>query len=775
MDVTPHEEPTRAKDRPELLPFLPLLLSIWNDGILSAAELAALFAGVDAHQGLSDTGRAALKSWMDPESPPTATELAEVRGRIRAATLSHVADATRSLSDLGLAVWASAGGGGPWKDPEAIEALRALEASLGVLGAEAARGILGVSSPDLQETPVARRGVDSGKLRDLLDGDVRGLRDQVLELLTRPELTIAPGLPLPEYRERVLVAVQFLADRGLGRLAYPKEYGGAADPVASIAVFETLAFGDLSVLIKFGVQFGLFGGSVHQLGTARHHAEYLERIGSLELPGCYAMTETLHGSNVRDLETTATYDHGARELVVHSPTSGAAKDYIGNAALHGELATVFCRLLVEGEDHGVHAVLVPIRGRNGTVCDGVRITDRNLKAGLNGVDNGRIVFDHVRVPVDNLLDRFGSIDRAGHYYSPIPSAGRRFFGMLRTLVAGRISIAAASVSATKLGLVIAVRYAARRRQFGAQGEPETRILDYPLIQRALAPRLATTFGLHFAVRALEKRFGTPSADDAIELEVQAAGLKAYASTHCAETLQACREACGGQGYIAENRLAALKADTDIFTTFEGANPILYQLVAKGLLSRFREEMGELNLWRALQYLGERAETSLTELNPVITRRTDAEHLLDPEFHLAALSYREERLLRSAAMRMRARLRDGVDSFQAVLEVQDHLVTLSRAHVERLILERFQVACSAAESTEVSESLSTVCSLFALSRIEADRGWFLECGYIEGNKSRAIRAQVNVLCRDVSDLGEDLVAGFGIPEALLPELMQRPLE
>ena len=59
--------------------------------------------------------------------------------------------------------------------------------------------------------------------------------------------------------------------------------------------------------------------------------------------------------------------------------------------------------------------------------------------------------------------------------------------------------------------------------------------------------------------------------------------------------------------------------------------------------------------------------------------------------------------------------------------------------------------------------------------EADRGWFLECGYLEGNKSRAIRTQVNALCREVSACAEDLVASFGIPEALLPELVQQSHE
>jgi acyl-CoA oxidase len=382
------------------------------------------------------------------------------------------------------------------------------------------------------------------------------------------------------------------------------------------------------------------------------------------------------------------------------------------------------------------------------------------------------MFDGVRVPRENLLDRFASIDAEGRYESPIPSPGRRFFGMLRTLVLGRVSIAAASVSATKVGLTVAIRYAAKRRQFGPDQEPEQPILDYILIQRELMPRLATTFALHFAVRDLEKRAADPELSHDAEVEVAAAGLKAYASEHCVSALQACREACGGQGYLAESRFAALKADTDVFTTFEGANLVLYQLVAKGLLSRFRDEMGDLTLRRALRYLADRTETALTELNPVTRRRTDEEHLLDPDFHRAALRYREERLLRSAAMRIRSRLESGMDSFRAVSECQDHLVALARAHVERSLAEGMDDAIVRAPTPGLSEALRSLAALYALSRIEHDRGWFLESGYFEGTKARAIRAQVGNLCSEVRDYAGTLVDGFGVPDAVLPDFARR---
>jgi acyl-CoA oxidase len=197
--------------------------------------------------------------------------------------------------------------------------------------------------------------------------------------------------------------------------------------------------------------------------------------------------------------------------------------------------------------------------------------------------------------------------------------------------------------------------------------------------------------------------------------------------------------------------------------------VLHQLVAKGLLSRFRDEMGDLSLRGAVRYLAERAETALTELNPVVVRRTDEEHLMDPDFHVAALTYREERLLRSAAMRMRARLESGMDSFQAVVECQDHLVALARAHVERVVIQAAQDAVARAPNPGLSEVLGSVSALFALSAVEKDRGWFLEWGYLEPAKSRAIRTRVTSLCGDVRDHAAVLIDGFGIPDELLPPI------
>jgi acyl-CoA oxidase len=188
-------------------------------------------------------------------------------------------------------------------------------------------------------------------------------------------------------------------------------------------------------------------------------------------------------------------------------------------------------------------------------------------------------------------------------------------------------------------------------------------------------------------------------------------------------------------------------------------------VAKGLLTEYREQFGELRLWSAVRYMTGRAAAAIADLNPIAPRRTDEEHLRDPEFHLASFRYREERLLATLGRRLKRRIEEGEDSFTALNACQDHAVALAKAHVERTILESLREAIANSDAS-LRRALEPLAALFALSRLEADAGWFLEKGYFEGGKSRAIRAQVNRLCADVRPHAVAYVDAFGIPDALL---------
>ncbi len=619
-------------------------------------------------------------------------------------------------------------------------------------------------------------------LERLLDGRYAALRRQMREVLSREEFAPPIAMPTDEYRKLVLGWAKSLADEGLTAPGFPREYGGEGDPGANVAAFETLALGDLSLLVKFGVQFGLCGGAIHQLGTRRHHERYLRAISTLELPGCFAMTESGHGSNVQALETTATYDPDGDTFVIQTPADHARKEYIGNAACDGRIAVVFAQLIVGDEQHGVHALVVPLRDERGQLCEGVRIEDGGEKMGLAGVDNGCIWFDAVRVPREALLNRYADVSEEGRYSSPIDNPNKRFFTMLGTLVQGRVCISGASISAAKTALTIATRYGLARRQFGPPDGQEVPILDYRTHQRRLMPLLARTYALHFAQDELLERFRRvftaqePPDRERRELEAHAAGLKAIASWHATETIQTCRECCGGAGYMSVNRFAALKADTDIFTTFEGDNMVLLLLAARGLLTDFSEHFGGMNPAEMVTFVaGQVVETMVERLfarkivqviADAVPTRDERGDLLDRDYQLDLFRWREGHMVASVANRFRRGLDEGFEPFEVFRAVQDHAANTARAHVERLMLEAFVGAIERCEDEALRSALDLLCDLFALQNVEADKGFFQEHGRLASPRCKEITRQVNRLCNEVRGQAGALVDAFGIPDAVL---------
>ena len=626
--------------------------------------------------------------------------------------------------------------------------------------------------------------VDAIAIRRYLDGEHRLVREHVRAVLARPEFEKgAEAPPTPEYREQVMEWAKTLASTGGPSLLFPRDFGGYGMVGAAIAAFETLAYSDLSLLVKCGVQFGLFGGAVHHLGTRKHHEAYLKQIATLELPGAFAMSETGHGSNVQNVGTTATYDPATEEFVVETPTPEDRKDYIGNAADHGRLAAVFCQLVVGGESRGVHALIVPIRDEDGNVCDGVEIEDCGPKLGLNGVDNGRLSVDSVRVPRDTLLDRYAQVSPEGEYTSAIENRDRRFFTMLGTLIQGRVSVGGASISATKSALAIAIRHGNRRRQFGPpDSDEELPLLDFRVHQRRLLPALATTYALSFAqisvVAELDRIFGAEDVDqERRELETRAAGLKAVATWHATETIQNCRECCGGAGYLSENRFAELKADTDVFTTFEGDNTILLQLVAKSLLTGFRDEFGDMNPFeRGGFYAGQAWETVVEKTggrellqrltDDLIPSRERDEDLFEREYQLNLFRWREDHMLAGVSRRLKRGIDAGTDMFTVFNECQDHVLATARAHVDREVLESFVQGVSDCEDPQLAAVLERLCDLHALATIERERAWYQEHGRISSTRSKMVTRAVNDLCAELRPHAVDLVDAFGIPDAVL---------
>lgn len=742
----------------KLQAFTPLFYLVWSDDLLTQKEFTTIQKFINDLTWLSPEEKQQLLSKVDISNPPSRNELSQWKLDIEK-NIQNKTD-IKSIFDIAIAL--------SEKDLD-ISALKSnfikLENDLGVLGEEVIQNFKTKAS-SFTANSQTNSDFDIQKITELLDGKEAAIIKKVKSIISKPEFAYETSTDINVYRQTVYNWCKILADENLGNMAYPKQYGGGENIADYFAIMETLSYHDLSLVIKFGVQFGLWGMSVQSLGTEKHYAKYLKDIGTLKIPGCFAMTETHHGSNVKGLETTATYNHNDQTFVIHTPNKYAQKEYIGNAAVHGQMATVFAKLIIDDHDYGVNAFVVPLRDTNGNTLKGVTIGDCGHKMGLNGVDNGTISFDNVVIPKENMLDRFASVNDKGGFESPIPSDNRRFFTMLGTLVGGRIGIPRSALAAAKSGLTIAIRYGDQRRQFGPEGGSEVPILNYRMHQRRLIPSLAKTYAVHFGLQYLTTRFLNRTEAEMQEIEALAAGMKSYSTWSTRDILQECREACGGKGYLSENRINALKNDTEIYTTFEGDNTVLMQLVAKNRLSEFRKSFGEMGSLGIINYVYENAKTAITEKNPIATRRTDDEHLLDGEFHLQAFIHREKAILASAARRIKKLVDGGLEPYDAFNVVQHQMIDVAQAYLERVVLEQFQLAIKTVKDQKTKEILTKLSHLYALSQLEKNKGWYLEDGYMEAVKTKAIRKMVNQLCWDIRPDAVSLVNAFNIPESCL---------
>ncbi|MCM4076156.1 acyl-CoA dehydrogenase family protein [Paractinoplanes hotanensis] len=631
----------------------------------------------------------------------------------------------------------------------------------------------------------------SSRLQEVLDGRWAHVRKSARAELAGDKFVAVPGETIDQARERVTRLLRELpADPGVAA-GFPIEYGGQSDPGGSVVAAEMLAQIDLSLMVKAGVQWGLFGGAVVALGTEHHYDRYLRDIISADLLGCFAMTETGHGSDVQQLRTTCVYDPATQTFDLHTPHEAARKDYIGNAARDGRMAVVFAQLVTGGRSYGVHAWLVPIRDDEGNPLPGVTIGDDGHKAGLLGVDNGRLSFDHVTVPRDMLLDRYGQVAPDGAYSSSIDNDVRRFFTMLGTLVRGRVVVGGSAANAAKSALTIAVRYGESRRQFTAPGETrEIALNDYLAHQRVLGINLAHAYALHFAQDELVSTLHEAQTADSPagehqqrELESRAAGLKAAQTWHATRAIQAAREACGGAGYLAENRLPGLKADTDVFTTFEGDNTVLLQLVAKGLLTGYRDAFGSLDGWGRATFVAEQVRSLVLErtaargliqrLIDAVPGRDEEVALTDRGWHLALFEDREKHLLEGAVRRLRnGAAQKKARQFDIFNDVQDHVLETARAHIDRIVLEAFVAGIDRTADDEARALLAKVADLYALSTIEANKGWYLEHQRLMPARSKAVTAMVNDLLRQLRPHFTTLVDAFAIPDEWLDAAILR---
>jgi acyl-CoA oxidase len=636
--------------------------------------------------------------------------------------------------------------------------------------------------------------VDVPLLADALLGRYADLRRAARAVAGEPRFQRVEGLPSGEHRARVLDQLRTLAAEADVLRAFPTRLGGADDHGGSLARFEELVAADPSLQIKAGVQWGLFASSILHLGTREHHDRWLPDAMSVAVPGAFAMTETGHGSDVASVATTATYDPAAEEFVLHTPFRAAWKDYLGNAGEHATAAVVFAQLVSQGPgdpapvNHGVHAFYVPVRDAvTGEFLPGIGGEDDGLKGGLNGIDNGRLWFDQVRVPRGSLLNRYGDVAADGTYSSPVASPGRRFFTMLGTLVQGRVSLDGAAVNAARMGLAIAVTYGNQRRQFtAASPTEEVVLLDYGEHRRRLLPLLAETYAAGFAHEHLLAAFDdvfsgrTDTPETREDLETLAAALKPASTWHALHTLQTAREACGGAGFLTANRLTSLRADLDVYVTFEGDNTVLYQLVGKRLLTRYGQQIGGDPAVIARLVAGRAADAALHRMplaRAVQTlvdagdARRSAGQLREAGTQQSLLADRVATMVAELAQALRPARKAAPEEAAALFDAHQHeLIEAARAHAELLQWEAFTRGLDTVTDTGTRQVLTWLRDLFGLTLVERHLAWYLVNGRLSAGRARTVTSYIERLLLRLRPYAQDLVDAFGYgPEHLRAEI------
>src|SRR5690606_15358303 len=212
------------------------------------------------------------------------------------------------------------------------------------------------------------------------------------------------------------------------------------------------------------------------------------------------------------------------------------------------------------------------------------------------------------------------------------------------------------------------------------------------------------------------------------------GLKAVGTWHASRAIQESREACGGAGYMGENRLVGLRGDIDVFTTFEGDNTVMLQQVAKGLLTAYADDVRSMSPVEWVRFAANTVGTRVlkrTAAQPIIQtildNRQDSEEegsLFNRGTQLQMFSDREEYMLSSVARRLQGKSKE-MSEFDAYNAVQDHVLHTARAHIDRVILEAFVAGIDACPDEEAAHILGMVCDLYALSVIERDEAWFIK--------------------------------------------------
>ncbi|XP_020921674.1 peroxisomal acyl-coenzyme A oxidase 1 isoform X1 [Sus scrofa] len=546
---------------------------------------------------------------------------------------------------------------------------------------------------------------------------------------------------------------------------------GLADP-DEILWFKKLHL--VNFVEPVGLNYSMFIPTLLSQGTTAQREKWLPPSKRLEIIGTYAQTELGHGTHLRGLETTATYDPATEEFILNSPTVTSIKWWPGGLGKTSNHAIVLAQLITQGKCYGLHAFIVPIR-EQGThkPLPGITVGDIGPKFGYDEMDNGYLKMDNYRIPRENMLMKYAQVKPDGTYVKPL--SNKLTYG---TMVFIRSFLVGEAARCLSKACTIAIRYSAVRHQSELRpDEPEPQILDYQTQQYKLFPFLATAYAFQFVGAYIKETYhrinenirqgdlsGLP------ELHALTAGLKAFTSWTANAAIEACRMACGGHGYSHCSGLPNIYVNFTPTCTFEGENTVMMLQTARFLMKSYNQVHSGKLVCGMVSYLNDLPSQRI-QPQQVAAWPTVAD-INSPDSLIEAYRLRASRLVEIAAKNLQTEMSHRKSKEAAWNLTSIDLVRASEAHCHYVVVKLFAEKLHQIQERSIHAVLRNLCLLYALYGISQNSGDFLQGSIMTESQVTHVNERVKELLMAIRPEAVALVDAFDFQDVTLGSVLGR---
>ncbi|XP_065568107.1 acyl-coenzyme A oxidase 1-like isoform X10 [Artemia franciscana] len=516
-----------------------------------------------------------------------------------------------------------------------------------------------------------------------------------------------------------------------------------------------------SAVLKEGnplaVHFVMFVPTIMNQGTPEQQMEWLSKAWNCEIVGTYAQTELGHGTFLRGLETTATYDPTTEDFVLNTPTVTAYKWWPGGLGKTANHAVVMAQLWTKGKCHGPHPFLVQLRDTDThEPLSGIDVGEIGPKMGLNTNDNGYLGFKSHRIPRTAMLMKYSQVLPDGTYVKPAHS--KLSYG---TMVFVRVVIVSDACQQLMKAATIAVRYSCVRKQSELiPGEPEPQIIEYQAQQAKIFPPVAACFALKFAAfyiidlyQETTQRGEEIDLDLLPELHALSCGLKALSTTDIGQFVEVLRQSCGGHGYMSNSNFPRIYSQVQAAYTYEGENTVLWLQVARHLIKSYKN--------------GGNYTSSYLSEKEIIRSQKLSGNIYDPYFLETVFRRTAFGLVRRAAAELDRLTAQGMNPHIAWNKASVLLIDAAKGHSRYFVVHNFNEKVASIKISQATRDV--IChlrDLYLVHGILAYKGDFIMFGGLSDLDIVGLQSRQSYLFEQIRPNAVSIVDAFDIRDEIL---------